>query len=237
MKKVLTLALVLIMGLVIFSGCDNINSPVEPENSEENFNLTSSSCEEGYNNNSKFFVYEENGNGYVVPVGVFPEDIDFTEYVKVNPQYKHYLLDIQNWVENGNIEFYNPKVSIAYLNKINVLIEMCDNGNLKAAENKLENDLRKYSNLWISNEDQKMSLNILFDLTLWMIQNPDSDLIVPPETLAVNVTNELQTRVENGLLYQRNCVVTEYTIGMGNWQVRIFIYRICTQYQLVGIDG
>ena len=32
MKKVLTLALVLIMGLVIFSGCDNMDSPVETAN-------------------------------------------------------------------------------------------------------------------------------------------------------------------------------------------------------------
>ena len=221
MKKLLTLALVLIMGIVILSGCDNFNNPVVPQSTDDNV----MKCQSNSFSNNHFYIYEEDGIGYLIPNEIYQEEVDFSTYIKVNPQFKHYLLDIRDLVENGNIEFYNPEVSVAYLNKINVLIEMCDNSNLKAAENKLENDLIKYSNLWISNEEQKEGLNILFDLTLWMIQNPDEELYVQLSIIEVKEGVKYKDAMVNGIVtHYKICKYKEVSV----FGISIYYHENCT---------
>ena len=204
MKRTIILIFIIIMFL-IYSGCDRVDNPLEPVKEDtNNFNCSINEIDNEY-----FYIYEESGIGYVIPQGLLPDDVDFGTYIRVNPQFTHYLYEIREWVENDYIEFYNPEVKKAYLNKLDVVINMCEDWNLKGAENKLKNDLMNYSSLWISNQNQKEGLGLLFDLTLWMIQNPDEDLYVP-EAIIKKITFTKTTVVRKGdKLITTTCTITQ----------------------------
>ena len=178
MKKVLTLALVLIMGLVIFSGCNNINNPVEPEsNSSSNLTKNSSNkCYYGVIQGNSYEIVEIDGNGYIVFEG---EEVNVGTAVLANPHLKHYLVILKKFIEGEVILFKTEQMRIAYLNKIEVIEELIDNDHLAAAINKLNNDLLDKTEKWMIDEEQKELCKLNITLTDWMLNNPDQEFYQP----------------------------------------------------------
>ena len=155
MKKLLTLALVLIMGLVIFSGCDNMDNPVETKNIESD--LTKCNIE---NNDYTYYIMTEittieNSRELYQDGG---ESIELTFFLEV----------IDNAILNNEVTFKKPQLKKAYHNKLNAAINMIENGEYAEAKIKIEDDLQKHVKTWVTSDTQ--CVDLLLELTRRMLK-------------------------------------------------------------------
>ncbi len=170
MKKLFTLALILITGLVIFSGCDNLDNPVETKNIESN--LTKCNIE---NNDYTYYIMTEittieNSRELYRDGG---ESVELTFFLEV----------INNAILNNEITLKKQQLINPYQNKLNAAINMIENGEYAEAKIKIEDDLQKHLKVWVTSDTQ--CIDLLLELTRRMlklsIDLEDPEIILNPE--------------------------------------------------------
>ena len=231
-KKNIAMVMVVLVAVIglVYAGCSkNADMQTTPKEGMCFKNLSSEAIDNFEIDSPLFDIVVIGNNGYIIKNflnnTICTEttgrndnfDISDYKYIKVEPKYTKFLYRIK-WVVSANlIEFKKHKYKTPYLNKIGILIKMIENGNFYATLEKGLHDVYKHTLQWVNNQDDIDIINGYFELTKWMIDNPDKELY---ETMGVwqicyCALNKKAIEITDFMVGAWGCKSADYNVGAG----------------------
>jgi hypothetical protein len=123
------------------------------------------------------FSIASNSNEEVQYIAIYSVDgelqpYDEKEFIPLNPGREHFLTFIQEGIIDGDVTFDTDNYKNAYLNKLDAAIKMVVKGNYNGAIHKIENDLKKKAEEWITGSYPEAVVSFL-DIQVYLLENPD----------------------------------------------------------------
>ena len=165
MKKLLIFSF--IFAMVMLWGCEKESTitPYEPiTGSAGKFSVMSNSTEE------EQYIAIYSIDGELLPY----ED---KEFIPLNPGIEHFLTFIVDGIIEGYVTFDTDNHKNAYLNKLDATIKMVTKGNYKGSIMKIEKDLKKKSEEWITGSYPEIVVSLL-DIQVYLLENSDVEFNV-----------------------------------------------------------